>query len=475
VPGPTLTHVLVVISGDPDAWLVNWKVLWARASTMLGRPTGGSAAAVPEMFTFDHRGRLVTLTTAVCWKTYASILNTYEKPFNKIEMHIKPAGASAIAPPTAPPAAGQKGSRFQIRAVGLDVPVLCFVHRQALHIAVWTSRPNETPAGEWTRAQAHVRELFHVPALEPYTLSYVDADHGSTVINTAESWQIFVAFAKHDVNKIRIVSLAQQGEAVTATTRPPAPAAEVPRVASPPPGQSTNGSAFAMRRAVRVSIVGSAKSIGFDPPPAYPLGMSPSHGAHTQKMPLVQPQFMTAPLPTVPPVPAFPSNVAPHPPVPVRATPPVRSPPPIPLPNPPSTPLPPVPTQFPPQPPIIVTTLPPSRMGSPSPLSATASIAPSLPPIAPVSPIATTSAAGAAAATNTLPPRFNGKAPVSAVTSDATQVAALQRELAEAKEEIARLREARDRSQQTILHLSGEVSRLVQENLALQKEREAGL
>ncbi|KAH7103308.1 hypothetical protein BKA62DRAFT_616336 [Auriculariales sp. MPI-PUGE-AT-0066] len=390
---------------DPDAWLVNWKVLWARASTILGRPTGSNASTLPEMFTFDHRGRLVTLTTPLCWKTYSSILNTYEKPFNKIEMHIKPPGATAIAPPPAPPAAGQKGSRFQIRAVSPEAPVLCFVHQQSLHIAVWGRRSgvsaDETPAQAWTRAQAHVRELFKVPALEPYMLSYVDARHEGQQIASAEQWAAFVAFARADVNKIRIVSLAQQGEAVTATSRPPAPSAEVPRVGSPTPSSNAS-SGFAMRRAVRVSIVGSSRgssrSIAFDPPPAYPMGQN---GFHASALP-------------------------------VRSPPPQRSPPPVPLSNPPSSPLPPIP---------IIT-------------------APSLPPIpfsAPISPLMSTPTTAS-----------------SRSSAEAARISQLERDLADARDEIARLRDGRDRSAQTIMHLTGEISRLVQENAVMQRARETG-
>ncbi|EJD50506.1 hypothetical protein AURDEDRAFT_112155 [Auricularia subglabra TFB-10046 SS5] len=399
------------VHNDPDAWLVNLKVLWARAASVLSRPQSSpSSSTLPEMCTFDHKGRLVTLATPLCWRTYAAILGTYDKPFRTIEMHLKPAGADAITPPTAPPAAGMKGSRFQIRAVGPDTPVLVFVHRQALHIAVWPRQKEDDFAQEWTKVQAHVKDLFKVPALAGHTLSYVDAEHHQQMISSPESWEKFVEFARADVNKIRIVSLAQPGETPTATTRPPPPLASpnhsptnqhITQMASPPPTPQVAASISAARRA-RVSMstslrsaAGSSRSIAFDPPPAYAqqFGNASTSSILTQKAPM-------------------------------RSPPPSRSPPAAPIGAPPSSPLPPIPTAS----------------------------APSLPPIAPLSPITD-----------------GGDEPAPALS----HTERLERELAEAREEIARLREGRDRSTETIMHLTAELARLVQENAALQKIREA--
>ncbi|KZV90007.1 hypothetical protein EXIGLDRAFT_130403 [Exidia glandulosa HHB12029] len=441
---------------DPDAFLINFKVLWARAAVVLGR--SATQGAFPEMCTFDHKGRLVTLTTALCWKTYASILGTYDKPFNKIEMHIKPPGTDAISPPTSTPAASQKGSRFQIRAVGSSAPVLVFVYRQALHIAVWSKKEGETDVQEWARAQAHVRELFKVPALTPYTLSYVDAEHKQQIVSSPESWQAFVAFARVDVNKIRIVSLAQQGETPTATTRPPAPIAPThaqqssthSQILSPPPTpQTPTPGQIAARRAARSSVTatsssrsGSTRSLAFDPPPAYAQGNHSTSSILTQKAPLVSP----------------PGSI-------MRSQPPMRA---IPLPPPPSTPLPPLPSQPPPP-------LPPPI--SPPP--------PSLPMIAPLSPLPPIPSSRAPSPLPPPPsptPSRISHMPQSSTTSESTlamgnggvsKVELLERELAGAREEITRLREGRDRSAQTIVQLTAELARLVQENAALQKAREA--
>ncbi|KZV92545.1 hypothetical protein EXIGLDRAFT_749596 [Exidia glandulosa HHB12029] len=333
---------------DPDAFLVNFRVLWARAAVVLGR--SATQGAFPEMFTFDHKGRLVTLTTALCWKTYASILSTYDKPFNKIEMHIKPPGTDAISPPTSTPAASQKGSRFQIRAGGSSAPVLVFVYRQALHIAEWSKKEGETDVQEWARAQAHLRELFKVPALTPYTLSYVDAEHKQQIVSSPESWQAFVAFARVDVNKIRIMSLAQQGETPAATTRPPAPIALThaqqssthSQILSPPPTpQTPTPGQIAAQKTTPSSVIASWSEFtcppDFEPPPPYSSIL-------TQKAPLVSP----------------PGSV-------LRSQPPMRA---IPLPTRPSRPLPPLPSQ--------------SHPSLPAPISPPP---PSLPMIAPLSPL----------------------------------------------------------------------------------------